>query len=300
MTKIKSYIITGPTASGKSDFAHKLAARIGGVVINADSVQIYQGIENIAASPFAKYEIRNTKYEIDNIPYRLFSILPLAEQISVADYLELARREYDAAIAAGKPVIFVGGTGFYINALLHGISPMPDVSPESRRRAREMIAVKNDTGLDAQRAARALEIKLETGRDISEFQKMPRVGRISNQKSAIISILINPPPDILGARIAARIPQMLDCGRPAGALAKVGALDEATDAAAGRAIGAASLMKFKRGEISRDEAINEWITKTNQYAKRQRTWFRTQFTPDIVIPRVPTDEDIDLILNLEK
>ncbi len=101
-----------------------------------------------------------------------------------------------------------------------------------------------------------------------------------------MKILINPPADILRERIAARIPKMLENG----------ALDEATESAAGRAIGAASLLKYKRGEISLDDAIAEWITKTNQYAKRQRTWFRTQFTPDIVIDHVSTDKDVDDVL----
>ena len=93
-----AYIIAGPTASGKSDFAHKLAQAVHGAIINCDSVQIYRGIENISASPFANRPISD---EIDGVPYKLFSILPLSEQISVADYIALARREYDAARANG-------------------------------------------------------------------------------------------------------------------------------------------------------------------------------------------------------
>ena len=132
-----AYIITGPTASGKSDFAHRLAERIGGVIINCDSVQIYRGIENIAASPFAGRDITP---DIDGISYRLFSILDLSEQISVADYLEMARREYQDATSHGRPAIFVGGTGYYINALVNGISPMPDIDANIRQQARNMVA----------------------------------------------------------------------------------------------------------------------------------------------------------------
>ena len=135
--KYDAYIITGPTASGKSAFAHALARKINGIIINADSVQIYRGIENISASPFANLEIKN---EIDGVPYRLFSILPLTEQISVVEYLNLARAEYDAAIKAGKTPIFVGGTGYYINALIHGISPMPDIDDDVRAKARDLVA----------------------------------------------------------------------------------------------------------------------------------------------------------------
>ena len=278
----ESYIITGPTASGKSGYAHKLARECGGVVINCDSVQIYRGIENISASPFAGRDLTD---EIDGVPYRLFSILPLTVQISVADYLEMARREYDAARAAGLIPIFVGGTGYYINAILDGISPMPDVSPENRARAREMVAT--DIGAaremlppdfkatDPQRVARAVEVLLQTGRQLTDWQKLPRIGAITPTP---YKILINPDMDELRPRIAARIPEMW-----AG-----GALDEARDIIAAnwdtrRAIGAAQLCAYLRGNIDREQCIADWTTKTNQYAKRQRTWFRTQFAADLEI-----------------
>ena len=278
----ESYIITGPTASGKSGYAHKLARECGGVVINCDSVQIYRGIENISASPFAGRDLTD---EIDGVPYRLFSILPLTVQISVADYLEMARREYDAARAAGLIPIFVGGTGYYINAILDGISPMPDVSPENRARAREMVATDIDAAremlppdfkaTDPQRVARAVEVLLQTGRQLTDWHKLPRIRAIT---PAPYKILINPDMDELRPRIAARIPEMW-----AG-----GALDEARDIIAAnwdtrRAIGAAQLCAYLRGEISRDECVADWINKTNQYAKRQRTWFRTQFAADLEI-----------------
>jgi tRNA dimethylallyltransferase len=276
MNKIKSYIIAGPTASGKSDFADALARRVNGVVINADSVQIYQGIENISASPLAGQVA-------DGVQYKLFSILPLSKQISVMDYLKLAAD----AIEQGHPAIFVGGTGFYINGLINGISPMPDVSDENRKRAREMVKSGNlpdgFVSRDPQRTARALEVFLETGKPIEYWQSLTRVGVVVPDA---IKIFINPTREILLERIAARIPKMIDGG----------ALSEATPAAAGRAIGAASLWKYKNGELSREEAINDWITKTNQYAKRQRTWFKTQFNPDIIINRVPTDEDLENVL----
>lgn len=277
-----SYIITGPTASGKSEYAHNLARKIGGVIINCDSVQIYRGIENISASPFATRDLTD---EIDGVPYRLFSILPLSAQISVADYMNLARREYDAAIASGHTPIFVGGTGYYINAILNGISPMPDISPENRARAREMVATDLNgarkmlptefTATDPQRVARAVEVFLQTGRHITEWQKLPRSGAIVPMPH---KILINPEMSELRPRISARIPKMLDGGALDEARAIISAKWDAS-----RAIGAAQLCALVRGEISRDECINDWITKTNQYAKRQRTWFRTQFAADEII-----------------
>lgn len=290
-----TYIITGPTASGKSDFAHRLAKKIGGVIINCDSVQIYRGIENIGASPFAGRDITP---EIDGVPYKLFSILDLSEQISVADYMEMARNEYTAAIKAGRPAIFVGGTGYYINALIHGISPMPDISDDVRQRAREMVtrdihAAHELLGpdfkfTDPQRTSRALEVFLQTGHHISEFQAMPRTGAVCPDARRI---LINPSSDILRERIAMRIPEMISGG----------ATDEGHRIIASawdtrRAIGAPQICAYIRGEISMDECISEWITKTNQYAKRQRTWFRTQFVADIEICHTPTDKDVNAAL----
>lgn len=294
--KHSAYIIAGPTASGKSDFAHRLARKIGGTIINCDSVQIYRGIENIAASPFATREITDN---IDGVPYRLFSVLLLTEQISVADYLKLARTEYESAIGAGRTPIFVGGTGYYINALIHGISPMPDVSDASRRRARELVGTDPDTArrllppdfavTDPQRVARALEVFFETGRHITEFQNKPRVGAVVPDACRV---LISPDSALLRERIAARVPEMLS----GGALAEAQlVIDSGWDE--NRAIGASQLCRFIRGEISREECIQNWITKTNQYAKRQRTWFRTQYNPDIIINCAGgTDADIDKII----
>ena len=283
--KYNAYIITGPTASGKSSFAHTLAREINGTIINADSVQIYRGIENISASPFAGREIVG---EIDGVPYRLFSILPLTEQISVVEYLEKAHAEYDAAIKAGRTPIFVGGTGYYINALINGISPMPDIDDDVRAQAREMVA--NDieaarkmlspefAPTDPQRVARALEVFLQTGHQINEFQNVTRVGAVAPNAHRV---LINPDINVLRAHIAARIPEMM-----AG-----GAMDEARAVIdsgwnENRAIGATQLCQYLRGEITMDTAIENWITKTNQYAKRQRTWFRTQFNPDEIITEI--------------
>ena len=291
--KHSAYIIAGPTASGKSDFAHALARRINGVIINCDSVQIYRGIENISASPFAGRALSD---EIDGVLYRLFSILPLSDQISVSDYLQLARREYDATHKMGRVPIFVGGTGYYINALINGISPMPDVSDENRHRARDMVANDIDaarkilpsdfSATDPQRVARALEVFFETGRHLTEFQSSPRVGAIIPDA---YRILINPDVALLRERIALRIPHMLS----GGALAEAQQIIDSNWNEA-RAIGAAQLCRFIRGEISQGECIENWIIKTNQYAKRQRTWFRTQYQPDLIISHTPTGSDIDL------
>ena len=285
MKKFNSYIIAGPTASGKSDFAHNLARQVNGIIINCDSVQIYKGIENISASPFAGKTITD---KIDGVPYRLFSILSLEEQISVADYLRMARQEYDAAIKSGYTPIFVGGTGYYINAIIKGISPMPEVSEKNREKARLLVKENlisarkmlpdSFKAMDPQRIARALEVFFETGKHITDWQKLPRQGAINPTPH---KILINPSSDVLRKRIADRIPKML-----AG-----GAIEEAKKIIQfgwneSRAIGATQLCSFLRGEVSQDECVKNWITKTNQYAKRQKTWFRIQFVPDEEIKNI--------------
>lgn len=291
MNNRSSYLVVGPTASGKSDFAHRLAKKIGAVIINCDSVQVYRGIENISASPFAARSITD---EIDGVPYKLFSVLPLSEQISVADYMDLARREYSAARRAARPVIFVGGTGYYANAVLNGISPMPDIDAATRQRTREMVENDIDAArkllapdfaaTDPQRVARALEVFLQTGHHLAEFQSASRTGAVAGDAR---KILINPPVEILRARIAARIPEMIS----GGAIAEAeNIIRNGLDAS--RAIGAVQLCRYLRGEISRDVCVQDWTTKTNQYAKRQRTWFHTQFTADLEICHAPTDEDV--------
>lgn len=291
----KTFIITGPTASGKSAFAHSLAQRTNGVIINCDSVQLYRGIENISASPFAGIDVSDN---IDGVPYRLFSIMDLDSQISVSDYLTLARREYNDALSHGKTPIFVGGTGYYINAIINGMSPMPDISDDNRKLARDLVIFDIDgarkmlpsdfTATDPQRISRALEVFLETGHHITEFQHKKRIGAVAPNATRI---LINPNADVLRGRIAARIPEMLSGG----------ALTEAENIVANnvdpsRAIGAVQLVDYITGKISYEKCIENWITKTNQYAKRQRTWFRTQYNADVIIDHVPTDADIDMLL----
>lgn len=295
--KYNSIIIAGPTASGKSDFAHNLAKRINGAIINCDSVQIYHGIETISASPFAG-NTKNGFNELDGVPYKLFSVIPLSKHISVAEYLSLARTAMNDVIRMGKTPIFVGGSGYYINVLVNGISPIPEVSDKNRETARKMVRecpdavhtlLPEDFVLrDPQRTARALEVFLETGTPLSEWQKLPRRGALLKDA---YKILISPNRDVLLTRIAQRVPKMIQGD----------ALAEAENIIAhnlndDRAIGATQLCGMLRGDISRDAAIENWITKTNQYAKRQRTWFKTQYAADYEILRVPTETDLENVI----
>lgn len=295
--KYDSIIIAGPTASGKSGFAHELAKRINGAIINCDSVQIYRDIETISASPFAGRHQTNFD-EIDGVPYKLFSILPLSEHISVADYLTLATTAMNEVMEMGRIPIFVGGSGYYVNVLINGISPIPEVSEETRQKARAMVKKCPDAvykllpedfvKTDPQRTARALEVFLETGTPLSQWQKLARRGALTGK---IYKVLISPNREVLLSRISNRIPEMMH-----GA-----ALAEAKNIIANnlnedRAIGATQLCQMLRGEITRSAAIANWVVKTRQYAKRQRTWYKTQFNADYEILRVPTDEDLERVI----
>ena len=290
-------IIAGPTASGKSDFAHQLAKRINGAIINCDSVQIYRDIETVSASPFAG-NTQNGFNEIDGVPYKLFSILPLTEHISVSDYLTLATKAMNDVIAMGKVPVFVGGSGYYINVLINGISSIPEISAENRTKAREMVKNNPDAvrkllpkdfiPRDSQRIARALEVFMETGTHLNEWQKLPRCGALPGNG---YKILISPNREFLLERIAKRVPEMMQGD----------ALKEAkniinNNLPTNRAIGTDQICKMLRGEISEKDAIENWILKTNQYAKRQRTWYKTQYAADLEILHVPTDNDLEAVV----
>ncbi|MCL2018089.1 MAG: tRNA (adenosine(37)-N6)-dimethylallyltransferase MiaA [Alphaproteobacteria bacterium] len=299
--KHKSYIVTGPTASGKSDFAHTLAERTNGVIINCDSVQVYKGIETLSASPLAG----NT----GNIPYRLFSITNGDAPLSAGIWTQMARREYDDALAIGKTPIFVGGTGFYLKALTEGMSPIPAVSDVARTAARKLVTEDLTTAYeylqkidpvwagkisqnDRQRITRGIEVFQATNRPLSEWQSAPRVPVITDD---ITKILILPDRELLRQRIADRMPELAKS-----VLKEVGAILEknwSPDLPIMKADGILEISRFLSGKISFDVAIDLWRIKIcNHNMKHQYTWFKANFRPDIVIDHIPTDADIERVL----
>ncbi|MDR2770386.1 MAG: hypothetical protein LBB08_02980 [Rickettsiales bacterium] len=293
--KKKSYIITGLSASGKSDLAYKLAKRIGGTIINADSVQIYRGIEVISANPYAglNFELKDNGCEIDGVQHKLYSILDLADQISAGEYVTLARKEYEKA----EVPIFVGGSGFYMKALIDGLSPIPDISTENRKRARDMVVQAPEAAIQLAgpeydtlpRRARAIEVLLETGKPLSEWHKIPRTKAIEPTPARVLVI---PTKEEYAAKrlIRKRIDEMM----------KLGALNEVRPHMpfGNRAIGIEELGRHIAGQITLAQALDTWEHNTVQYLKRQRTWFRHQMEPDLTIDHIPADADIDRILAL--
>lgn len=271
-------LIAGPTASGKSALALRLAEIADGVVINADASQVYADLRILTARP--------DEAESARAPHRLFGYRDAATACTAADWAEEARHEIGLAHAAGKLPILVGGTGLYLRTLIYGIAPIPEIDPGVRAEVRALETVQAHAALatedpamaylrpqDGSRIARALEVIRSTGRSISAWQQ-EIIGGISNDVEIHAAILL-PPRDWLRARCDARFDAML----AEGAIEEVRALrarhlDPALPAM--RAIGVREIGGWCDGLIDRPMMIAQAQAATRQYAKRQYTWFRHQ------------------------
>jgi tRNA dimethylallyltransferase len=279
-------LIAGPTAGGKSSLALALAEARNGMVINADSAQVYRDLRLVTARPDAAEEAR--------APHRLYGTRDGADACSAADWAADARAAIGEAHAAGRLPILVGGTGLYLRTLIEGIAPVPEIDPEIRSAVRALpvgaayaaLAVEDGEAAgrlrpgDTTRIARALEVVRSTGRPLSAWQA-ERTGGIGAEISLTPLVLL-PARDWLHARIDARCAAILSdegieevrrlLARRLPALAPVM-----------RAIGVREIAAFLHGETTRDAALEATRIATRQYAKRQYTWFRRQ--PPATWPR---------------
>ncbi len=275
-------IVYGPTASGKSALAAAIAERLDGVVINADSLQVYRELEILTARPDAGTVAR--------APHRLYGVLSAATPGSAAWWREQALSEIDGAHAAGRRAIVTGGTGLYLTALMEGLSPVPAADPAARGRA---TALYDDIGGDAfrahlaerdpkaaarlksgdrQRLIRALEVWQSTGTALSDWQAMPRVpGHTLDFR--LIGLM--PPRETLHDRIERRFRAMLAAGALDEA-ARFDALGLPSTLPANKALGLPELRRHLAGEIDLTSAARLACEATRSYAKRQLTWFRNQ------------------------
>lgn len=272
-------LIAGPTASGKSALALALAEAAGGAVINADSAQVYADLRIISARPSPADEAR--------APHRLYGYRDAASPCSAADWAADAKREIEAASAAGRLPILAGGTGLYIRTLLDGIAPVPDIDPAIRAAVRSYSVAHNYAALeledpaaaarlrpsDATRVARALEVVRSTGRPLAEWQKQ-RSGGIAGEVE-LAPLVVLPPRDWLYERCDRRFEEMLsDEGIEEVRSLLARGLNPMLPAL--RAIGVREVAAFLRGDLTREEALAAGRTATRQYAKRQYTWFSRQ------------------------
>lgn len=272
-------VIAGPTASGKSALAMRLAEKSGGVIINADSAQVYRELRVLSARPSLEEEA--------TVPHRLFGYRTGAMSCSAADWADDAKHAIADCHRAGQLPILVGGTGMYIRTLLDGIAPVPDIDPLVRDQVRAMVVADSYAALsvedpimaarlrhsDTTRIARALEVVRSSGRSLAAFQAETQGGITDSVR--VTGMILLPPRDWLHQRINLRFEQMCDQG----------ALDEVRAllalhlpplAPVMKAIGVPELARFLSGEIDRAAAIDLGQAATRQYAKRQYAWFRHQ------------------------
>jgi len=279
--KFDAVLIAGPTASGKSAAALALAEHIGGAVINADSMQVYEEAPILTAQPEAEARAR--------APHLLYGHVPAREVYSVGRYAEDARRALDEAQAMKRIPIFTGGTGLYFAALTDGLAQIPAIPVKVRAEARALLAEigvealharlalrdpETAAGLrpsDPQRTLRAYEVMEATGRPLLHWQRDAGTPVLKDLKLA--RFVLDPPRPLLRAAIAERFEAMLDKGGREEALA-LSDLDPALPAA--KLLGLRPLIAEARGELGRDEALLQAVIATRQFAKRQMTWFRNR------------------------
>jgi len=290
--------IAGPTASGKSALAIKIAEMTTGAVINTDSMQVYEGMPILTAAPDAK--------DYQTVPHYLFEYVDAAERYSQARWLADATKVVGKLKARGELPIFVGGSGLYFKAAEEGITPMPDIPSHVQQEAEAMLAKLGSAGLyafltqidpdladrlepgDSQRVMRGVEIWLASKQPMSMWQKQPRQGGL---KGNILKIYLRPPRDDLYDRIEDRFSMMLEKG----AEAEVRAMVESRDLDAGlpamKALGVEALSDAIKGRCDRNEAIRLSQRDSRRYAKRQFTWFDHQYDADMVVTEM-LDEQI--------
>mgnify|MGYP001996566721 CR=1 FL=1 len=282
-------IIVGPTASGKSALAVALAERADGVIINADSMQLYADLQLLTARP--------NDGALRRAPHQLYGVIDGAERASVGTWLAMAAEAMAAARAAGKLPIVIGGTGMYINAGLNGLATIPDVPVDIHAscvaQLSEMggdafraelakfdpIAAERLFAGDSQRLIRAMGVVRSTGRPLSAWQADPHSGQFVG---TAVSVALLPPRATLYDRINQRFDEML----AAGAIEEVSHLaSRGLDAGLPvmKALGVRELLAHLTCEISLDRAAELAKRESRHYAKRQITWLRNNFKPKILI-----------------
>jgi tRNA dimethylallyltransferase len=273
------FLIAGPTASGKSALAMALAEQVEGVIVNADSAQIYRDLPVLSAQPTAR--------ERKAVEHRLYGVLDSALPSSAADWAAMAKEEIADLHATGRTPILVGGTGLYLRTLLDGIAPVPAIDAQIRSEVRETSREVNSARLktldpeaaarlkptDRTRIARALEVVLSTGRPLRDWQAH-REGGIADE-IRLNPLILLPPRKWLYQRCDERLTRMVD----EGAVAEVEALLAKSlhpSLPAMRAIGMREITAYLRDEITLDDAIAAAQQATRRYAKRLYTWFSNQ------------------------
>ena len=277
-------LVTGPTASGKSGLALALAEAFDGVVINADSLQVYRELEILTARPHRR--------DLARAPHRLYGVLPAAERCSAGRWRAMAWHEIGAAEQAGRVPIVVGGTGLYLRALVEGLAAVPPIAPHLRAAAvarhgelggpafhaalaaRDPDSARRIHPADRQRLIRAWEVLEATGRSLSDWRRAAP-GRPEAGPRRFLRLCLQPPRAALYAACDGRFLAMIERGAVA-EVARLARLSLDPGLPVMKALGVPQLSAFLAGELSLEAAVAEAQKATRRYAKRQLTWLRTQ------------------------
>lgn len=283
LSATSAILITGPTASGKSALAVELAKRHGGAVINADSMQVYGTLRVLTARP--------SEAEMQGVPHHLYGHVPADAAYSTGTWLRDVTALLPNLRAKGQLPVFVGGTGLYFKALTGGLSEMPAIPENIRKRLRARLLnegadalhaelVKLDPAAagslsiqDGQRIVRALEVVEATGQSILRFQG--QAGPLIVDPARAEKIIVLPDRAVLHQRINGRFEKMLEQGAE-DEVKSLLALGLSSEMPAMKAIGVSQIAAMLKGEMTRSEVIERGAAATRQYAKRQMTWFRNQ------------------------
>ena len=281
--KHKAVIVCGPTAGGKTGFAHEFAKKHNGEVVNADSMQIYKQIPIITASPS-----NELKSEIN---YHLYNFLSVDNDFSAVKYVQNASNTIQAIAKEGKLPIITGGTGLYIEMLTNGYHIIPEIKPEIRYEARNQLNLHGNADIfcileksnpqiinhiniaDKQRLLRAYEIFLQTGKSILDFHNEKKYNPLADFEFQIY--LLMPSRDFLYQMCNNRFSYLFG----AGALEEIRSLKKDypdLQTTASKALGIQQIIDYLNDKIDKETAIASASMQTRRYAKRQCTWFKNQ------------------------
>lgn len=285
-------VVAGPTGSGKSALAVDLARTHDGIVINADSMQVYRELRVLTARPTAAEEAA--------VPHRLYGALSAAERCSAGRWLRLALPEIEAAFAAGKVPVVVGGTGLYLRALMQGLADVPeipaaDVAHAQARyealggeafretlRALDPDAADRLPASDRQRLIRAYAVVKATGRTLKDWQKG---GAAAVVAARFATVVLSPPVETLYPALDARFDAMMAAGGLDEARV-FAALELDPSLPAAKAVGVKELLLYLAGDWDLETAVAKAKQATRNFAKRQRTWLRHQIRADFLVENI--------------
>ena len=297
-------MICGPTAAGKSGLALALAEQTGGVIINADSMQLYGDLRILTARP--------ADAEMARAPHHLYGVIDGGERASVAAWLAMAADVVAAARRDRALPIIVGGTGLYFHAAIHGIAPIPDVPRDIHAACIQQLAEQGGAAFraalseldpvtaqrlhdgDSQRLVRAMGVGRATGRPLSAWQADPHQGAIAGMP---LRVAMMPPRDHLYSTIDERFSMMMEQGAEE-EVARLAARGLDPSLPVMKAIGVREIIAMRAGEISSSLAIERASRDSRRYAKRQMTWIRNNFNAEISLSEQQMKRNIQEIFTI--